>query len=122
MQRMYAAWSRAIPSSRGGFIAPFRLDPFRCRAAFLLFPEWRARFQIVDEKFRRLEGCRAVSTRDGDQNDVLAWNKPSGAMNDGDAEKRPSAFGLVSMTRNLALRHAGIVFERERRQTILAAY
>ncbi len=35
-------------------------------------------------------------------------------MDDGDAQQRPARFRLLDVTLDLGLRHAGIMFERER--------
>ena len=39
-----------------------------------------------------------------------------------DAQKRPARLRLVDCARDLAFRHAGIMFERERRQIVVAAH
>ena len=48
------------------------------------------------------------------QHDVLARRDAAVAVDDGDAEQRPARARLLDVARDLGLRHAGIMLERER--------
>src|ERR1700720_3369449 len=103
-------------------IGLFRLDPRRICSAMFLLPEGRARFQIVHEKLRRFErGCTA-SACDGNKDDALARREAPDPVYHGHAENRPACLRLLYMPRDLALRHARIMFERERVEPVIAAH
>jgi len=84
--------------------------------AVLSLPERRVRLQIVHEKLRRGESLSAVLARGGDEDDGLAGTDQAIAVDDEHALERPSPARLVDDPLDLRFRHAGIMFDFERRE------
>src|SRR5947208_10930425 len=91
-----------------------------------LFPERRARFEIIHQEFGGRESILTVSGSGDDEDDLFAGLEPAIAVDYGDAEQRPTPFGRFDVTHNLGLGHSRIVLERHGRERgarlILAAY
>src|ERR1700744_3085609 len=78
------------------------------------FPKWRARLEIVHKKIRRREGFGPMSGGGGDKNDAFARFDQSMAMDDREAQKRPTRGGLGGDARDLGFRHPGVMFDLQR--------
>src|SRR6185312_893441 len=103
------------PALGRSIVGGLRIHPV-CRIRGLdLFPERRARLQVVHQKFRRGESSRAMRRGGDHQNDRLARRETAVAMDDRDAHQRPARERLADMPLDFRFRHAGVVFERERR-------
>ncbi len=96
-----------------------RLDPaaFGAAGEMLLLPEGRPALHVVHQEAGRLEGGVTVLRGDDDQDDVVAGGDPAVAMDHGDGGERPARRRLFGDAGDLALRHAGIVLQLQRRQT-----
>src|SRR6202034_1887351 len=87
--------------------------PRRAARFLALLPERRPRFQVIHQKFRGGKRRLAVARRRDHEHDRLTRSNPSVAVDHSHPEERPARLRLLDVARDLGLRHARIMFERE---------
>src|SRR5262245_55833027 len=118
--------ARLCPAVGGGVVRRFGIHPRASDAArdgaaggaLDPLPERSAGLEIVHQELGGRKGILAMRCGRHHQPDVLAWRDPPIAMDHGDAQEGPAALGRLDVARDLGLRHAGIVLERERRDRL----
>lgn len=108
----------AFPPSRIPVVTLGGVHPVACRpvAEMFLLPEGRARFQIVHQVFGGLQRRAPVACRRDDEHDRFARRQAPMPVNHGEPLQREPLFRLTGDPGDLVARHAGIVFQFERRQ------
>src|SRR5262249_54954757 len=109
------------PARLGGVVLGAGLDPALARGCLLALPERRVGLQPIDQKAARRKRRLAVRRRGRDQHDAVAGFEPPVTMDDQSGGEWPAAVRLGLDLGELALGHAGIMFERHRRDAVGAA-
>src|SRR6266699_4243921 len=108
------------PACGGSVIAMMRVDPTGSGGAFLLLPERRVGLQVIHQELRRCK-CRLPVLRGRQhQHDIFARCDAADAVNDRQSRQRPARHRGFGMARDFGLRHFGIMFERQRRDRLVA--
>jgi len=107
-------WQFAASEFIGGVIMIVRLDPARPAGLFLTLPERRAGLEVIHQEFGRFKRRLPVLRGRQHQHDIFAGRDAADTMNHGQAHQRPARHRGLGMPGDFSLRHAGIMFERQR--------
>src|SRR5437762_26523 len=102
-----------LPACRFFVVARARLHPALAGGRVLLFPERRARLQVVHDELARREGVAAMCAGDGYQDDLIGRLELADAVDHQRVVDVPARFRLVDDCRQRLLGHARIMLERE---------
>src|SRR5258706_9338674 len=103
----------ALPALGSALVGFARVDPAVALRRQFLFPERRARLEIIHQKLARLNRLAAVRRSDRDEHDLISRPQQSAAMNPQRIVNLPARLCLGDDFLDRALSHAGIMLERE---------
>ena len=112
--RHSGAWVLRSQRSAAVVVAHARVDPARAFGRLLLFPERRARLEIVHDEAAGIEGVAAMGARHRDQHDLVGRPHVADAMDHQRIDDIEALARLVDDRLQRLFRHAGIVLEGHR--------